>query len=70
MKTKFKIDSLTKFIQYEVYYDDALLGAATINNNPAGIPIIRIIIATTNDGVGGSTIYLDDVWLYTKKVKP
>lgn len=69
LKTKFRIDPSTKFIQYEVYYDDVLLGAATINNNPADAPITRIIIGTTNDGVGKSTIYLDDVWFYTKKVK-
>lgn len=70
LKTKFRIDPATKYISYEVYYDDALLGAATIDNSPASAPITKIIVATNNGGVGRSTIYLDDIWFYTKIVKP
>ena len=70
LKTKFRIEPSTKYISYEVYYDDTLLGVATINNSPAAASITKIITATDNGSVGKSTIYLDDVWFYSKIVKP
>ena len=71
MELRFKMNSSTMFISYEVYYDEELVGTATIDGSNAfsKFPVDQIYIRM-NSGSANGMSYFDDVWLYTKTLKP
>jgi hypothetical protein len=69
MKTRFKFNSSTKFVDYEIFYDDLKISTGIFTS--VSFPLTKLVIMTDTgaDNNLGVT-YLDDVWFYKEKPQP
>ena len=70
LNVRIKINSGTGHISYEVYYDEQLVGTSTMTDASISQLPLDTIYIRMNSGTGNGVTYIDDVWLYTKTLKP
>lgn len=66
LKTRFKFNATTKYVDYEIFYDDAKISTGVYAD--ASFPLTKLVIMTdtsTDSNLG--VTYLDDVWVYKEK---
>jgi hypothetical protein len=54
-------------VSYEIYYDGALIGAATTDKTSQTYPLAGIRLQMMANTGTTSVYYYDDVWVYTEK---
>lgn len=68
LKTRFKVDATNKYLDYEIFYDDAKVSTGVYA--AASCPLTSLVIMTdTGSASNLGVTYLDDVWVYKEKTE-
>jgi hypothetical protein len=67
LKTRFKFNPDTKYVDYEIFYDDVKISTGVYA--AVSFPLTKLVIMTNvgDENSGKGVTYLDDVWVYKEK---